>query len=71
MDFHWRLRRNRCLDFGMQCADATRLAAGYYTALGHGALDAFAADVTMVLENFKAATKRSGLEVRVVIIFTI
>lgn len=47
----------------MQCADAICLAAGYYTALGHGALDAFAADVTTVLENFKAAAKRSGLEV--------
>lgn len=39
------------------------LAAGYYTALGNGALNAFAADVTTVLENFKAAAKRSGLEV--------
>ncbi|BDA49369.1 probable lysine-specific demethylase 5A at C-terminar half [Coccomyxa sp. Obi] len=42
---------------------AARLDAGYYTAQGHGALDAFAADVTTVLENFKAAAKRSGLEI--------
>ena len=42
---------------------AVCLAAGYYTALRHGALDAFAADVTTVLENFKTAAKRSGLEV--------
>ncbi len=36
---------------------------GYYTALGSGALDAFAADVTTALDNFRAASRRSGLEV--------
>ncbi|KAK9918976.1 hypothetical protein WJX75_008430 [Coccomyxa subellipsoidea] len=42
---------------------AARLDAGFYAALGDEGLEVFAADVTAVLENFKAAAKRSGLEV--------
>ncbi len=39
------------------------LAAGYYTAVGDEGLDVFAADVTALLDNFRAAAKRPGLEV--------
>ena len=45
------------------CLHQALWAAGYYAALGEGGVDAFAADVTAVLENVKAAAKRSGLEV--------
>lgn len=39
------------------------LCAGYYALLGDEGLDAFAADVTAVLNNFRVAAKRSGLEI--------
>ena len=44
------------------CRGSCKCYAGYYTSLGGGALDAFMVDVTTALDNFRAASQRSGLE---------